>query len=662
MRRISILSTSLVTSFVMLLTALAASPANASALADGPYTCGSGTYTITTVGSVVTFSDAGTCTGPLVIPEGVTTISQYAFGYQGSDVTSVSLPATLNQISSLAPFYGTGALTAISVASTNVAFTSVDGVLFSLDETVAKLITYPANKVGSTYTTPTSVSFDGGSLTPVTTIAYYAFQAAKNLTTLNISEGVITIMSGIAESATLLSTINLPNSYTVMTAKPFSGAAITSLTIGKFLTSIEAGAFNQTVNLNSITVADDNPNYSSLDGVLFDKDKLKLHTYPLGKNDFNYVVPESVTHIESSAFDSSRVKSVSIPSAVSTMGEGVFQNTSVLTSITVAAGNNDYSTINGVLFNKPPTKLIAYPLGSAANSYVIPAGVAIIGSSAFMSASNLTSVTIPSSVSTFEGGAFFCASSLTNVYFLGNAPSAVGSSALTCLGPQPKAFVTAGAVASFGGLGSNWNELTVAIFNTYTLTYTYNSATGGNSTASGSFTTGGTAITLPTPTRTGYTFSGWYSDAGFTTRIGDAGADYSPTGVDESLNAYAKWTEIPVLPEQPPSDNPPATNTPSVDLIAQAAAADLATRTVQAKSKFSGKALASRVGVSIVSPKAKVTFSVSKASKKICAKSGSSLKTLTAGNCIVTFTVQEPKPKKGKKPKATKTIKTLVVK
>jgi hypothetical protein len=464
MRRIFILSTSLVTSFVMLLTALAASPANASALADGPYTCGSGTYTITTVGSVVTFSDAGTCTGDLVIPEGVTAISQYAFGFVGSEVTSVSLPVSLNQISSLAPFYGTGALTAISVASTNAAYTSVAGVLFGLDGASATLFAYPANKVGSTYTTPTSVSFAGGSPTTVTTITYYAFQKAQNLTTLNISEGVTTIMSGIAESATLLSTINLPNSYTVMTEKPFSGAAITSLTISKFLTSIDAGAFNQTGNLNSITVADDNPNYSSLDGVLFDKGKLKLHTYPMGKSLSNYVVPETVINIESSAFNSSKVNSVSIPNGVSTMGEGVFESATALTSITVATDNNDFSAIDGVLFNKPPKKLIAYPLGKAANSYVIPSGVEIIGSGAFMSASNLTSVTIPSSVKTFEGSAFFCATSLTKVYFYGNAPSAVGSSALTCLGAEPKAFVTAGAVASFGGLGSVWNGLAVEIF------------------------------------------------------------------------------------------------------------------------------------------------------------------------------------------------------
>ncbi len=71
---------------------------------------------------------------------------------------------------------------------------------------------------------------------------------------------------------------------------------------------------------------------------------------------------------------------------------------------------------------------------------------------------------------------------------------------------------------------------------TFTLTYTYNGATGGNGTASDSFTTGGTAITLPTPTKTGYTFAGWYSDAGLTTQVSGA---QSPTA---NATLYAKWT------------------------------------------------------------------------------------------------------------------------
>lgn len=74
---------------------------------------------------------------------------------------------------------------------------------------------------------------------------------------------------------------------------------------------------------------------------------------------------------------------------------------------------------------------------------------------------------------------------------------------------------------------------------TYTVSYNYNSATGGNSAPSASFTTGGSAIVLPTPTRTGYTFGGWYSDSGFATQVGLAGASYSPSA---DVTLFAKWT------------------------------------------------------------------------------------------------------------------------
>ena len=80
--------------------------------------------------------------------------------------------------------------------------------------------------------------------------------------------------------------------------------------------------------------------------------------------------------------------------------------------------------------------------------------------------------------------------------------------------------------------------------NTYVVTYNYDNATGGASTATSSFTTGSTAIVLPTPTKTGYTFAGWFSDAGLVNSIGSSGANYSPTGTTLSLNAYAKWTAI----------------------------------------------------------------------------------------------------------------------
>lgn len=77
--------------------------------------------------------------------------------------------------------------------------------------------------------------------------------------------------------------------------------------------------------------------------------------------------------------------------------------------------------------------------------------------------------------------------------------------------------------------------------NTFTVIYAYNGATGGNSDDDDQYTTGDTVITLPTPTKEGYNFSGWYSDATLTTSVGAAGDDYSPTS---NLTIYAKWTAI----------------------------------------------------------------------------------------------------------------------
>ena len=105
----------------------------------------------------------------------------------------------------------------------------------------------------------------------------------------------------------------------------------------------------------------------------------------------------------------------------------------------------------------------------------------------------------------------------------------------------------------------------------------------------------------------------------------------------------------------------PTTSAPAVETPTQVIDTGLAARTVGAKKKYSAKTLARQVGVPIVSSKATVSISVAKSSKKVCTKSGAKLRTLKAGNCNVTFTVQEPKPKNGKKPKATKTPTTLIV-
>ena len=70
---------------------------------------------------------------------------------------------------------------------------------------------------------------------------------------------------------------------------------------------------------------------------------------------------------------------------------------------------------------------------------------------------------------------------------------------------------------------------------TYTITY---NANGGSVTPSSASVTAGTATTLPTPTRSGYTCTGWFTATSGGTKIGNAGASYTPTA---SVTLYAQW-------------------------------------------------------------------------------------------------------------------------
>lgn len=257
----------------------------------------------------------------------------------------------------------------------------------------------------------------------------------------------------------------------------------------------------------------------------------------------------------------------------------------------------------------------------------------------------LTHLTIPNTVTEIGEFGFAENQILSNVTFLGNAPLTEHRDIFFFSDPALNIDVHAEAAgwgATFSGVPVRRNFLT---------TFDSNS---GTSVSSQRFSTG-LAVTAPTaPTRAGHTFDGWSATNGGPT----VSFPYNP-GVAANVTLFAKWTEIPVV-VTPPTGPPPAA-LPTVDLVAQAAAADLAARTFKSKSRFAIKPLAKRVGVQMVSPRAKVTFRVAKASRKVCTKSGTRIRTLRPGNCVVTFTVKEPRPKKGKAPRATRTVKTLVI-
>ena len=113
-----------------------------------------------------------------------------------------------------------------------------------------------------------------------------------------------------------------------------------------------------------------------------------------------------------------------IPDSVTTLLKGYLGSNTRLTAINVNAGNSAYSSQDGVLYDKAKTTLIEYPMGKTDNSFIIPNGVTNIDEGAIYNIGSLISVTIPNSVTSIGNNAFYSCTSLTSVTF------AIGSNIL----------------------------------------------------------------------------------------------------------------------------------------------------------------------------------------------------------------------------------------
>ncbi len=237
----------------------------------------------------------------VIIPESVTFISKDAF--VGTGLTTIDIPKSVISISSSA-FYRIKSLTEIKVASDNPNYSAQNGVLFNKEQT--ELIAYPGGKTDTEYTIPSSV----------TEVGLNAFYNSK-LKTITITPNTVKTIGRSAFFYSSLTNITIPNGVTSIEKNCFSNCRnLETVTISKTVTSINHPfAYNDM--LQSITVATENPNYCSVDGVLFDKEQKKLLKYPENKTNTEYAIPNSVTSIEKSALsNSTNLTSITIPNSV----------------------------------------------------------------------------------------------------------------------------------------------------------------------------------------------------------------------------------------------------------------------------------------------------------------------------------------------------------
>jgi PKD repeat protein len=261
---------------------------------------------------------------------------------------------------------------------------------------------------------------------PVTSIGVNAFENNTSLTNVIIGSNVTDIGQGAFRLCSGLTSVTIPNSVTNIGGHAFEVCLrLTGVAIPKSVTSIGIPAFNYCTNLSAVTVDALNSFYSSLGGVIFNKDQTTLILFPCGKTG-SYTIPNSVTKIETYAFDDClNLTTVTIPSSVTTIGDDAFNECLSLTNVIIP---NSVTSIGDYAFYYCPRVVNVTIPNSATNvgkyafaqcsgltSITIPNSVTIIKDGVFRECTGLSSVTIPNSVTSIGDAAFAYCSGLTNV-------------------------------------------------------------------------------------------------------------------------------------------------------------------------------------------------------------------------------------------------------
>ena len=126
------------------------------------------------------------------------------------------------------------------------------------------------------------------------------------------------------------------------------------------------------------------------------------------------LISDGVTNIEKRAFSSCRsLTSIMIPSSVISIGEGAFTGCANLEQFVIAKGGSHYKSHSGLLLTADGKDLVA--VSPRLKSVTIPAGVTTIGGSAFKECSELTDVKMPAGVTRIGDNAFAWCWELRNV-------------------------------------------------------------------------------------------------------------------------------------------------------------------------------------------------------------------------------------------------------
>ncbi len=425
------------------------------------------------------------------IPDTVTSIGNEAFQYTA--LTSVTIPTSVTSIGVQA-FTGCEGLDSIQVSSANPAYMSANGVLYNKQQTQliecpagkAGPFTIPA---GVTSIEPCAFK-ECHSLTrititdSVTEIKQYAFALINGLTSVIIPDSVTSIGECAFLDCCYMYNATIPASVTSIGSNAFAGCTDWFTIYGFSPSAAETYAKAEDIRFvaisgkcgDNLTWRFDRTGYEDLatttdlfvgtltisgTGDMWDYSFEDDDTAPpwcamgsippvstiyidsgvtsIGALAFDacesatsVTIPNSVSSIGQGAFwDCISLPSITIPASVTSIGESAFGYCNSMTGIEVSDGNTAFVSVDGVLYNKQKTELMACP-GGKTGSFTIPGSVTNIWPYAFVFCDKLTSVTIPGSVTTIGDFAFSECYGLTSLEIPASVTSIGDGTFRTC--------------------------------------------------------------------------------------------------------------------------------------------------------------------------------------------------------------------------------------
>lgn len=485
------------------------------------------------------------------IPDSVTSIEPSAFS-RCSALTSISIPPSVTSIGGSA-FAGCSALASVNIpqgveviplstfsrctALTSITIpNSVHTIGNSAFEYCSSLVSVSIPESVTTIepatfancSALTSITIPHG----VTTIRYSAFAECSALTTINIPHSVTSIEYNNFQNCTSLASIEIPDSIAEISNALFWGCtSLTSVSLPAALSHIGALAFADCTSLTTLAIP---PNITSIESNTF-----------MGCTALSQLtIPDSVTSIGALAFQRcTSLTTLNIPANVSAIGEKPFNQCHSLLSIQVDPANQYYASLNGALFNKELSTLIALPAGTT-GSYTIPDNVVKINDEALSHCQLLTTLIVPETITTLAYQSIAYCDSLTAVFFIGHTPYSVGA----------RVFHNTPATLYYLpytlGWGSTFADRPTAVW-LLPLTLTLDPNGGTVSPTTLETTSGSYYNNLPTPDRNDYEFNGWWSDP----ESGERLSDQSVIATTNSHTIYAQWLTSPGSDDNNNGDN-----------------------------------------------------------------------------------------------------------